>query len=407
MITIEGCACPRSEDQATDYVSWAIGSQSPDSSEPQCGPNSCSVITPIDVRAVMDFPSSEDPAGLSSSGTVELNTAFTQWSERFGVLMRAAQPQWPAFGQIWTTKLLNDRRGVSAGDAPARIVVILDSCQQPDEHTASSVVSSPISTDVEYRSDYDLLVDASASPLGYEFMIEVWNEVAMFRDQLGRCLATLSSPIDHRLSLLYRAHLGFEADLVELEGHIGPPIVHHDDPRVAFQGREIKACEYLRHPLAIHEGDHASPTTLALLGGSAVRAARKRLRIDLKQLREQLASCGHAVDVEFLYNLEEKTSQEVSLDLADGMAQVLSVNLPELQVAAVNQEEEVFAQRWAHPHCQALLRKRAQELGISVEAAMARARRELASAAARETRGRAGDQEWLRMLSTLLGTWKA
>jgi hypothetical protein len=413
MITVERRACPRIVVQAPDYSSWAIDPWSLDSSDTRCGFRSCSGSEPgSGLPDVMDATHSFESEGSAASSPkrVEAAAAFTRWSQQFKDLMHATQPEWPTFGQIWTTKLLNDRLDGASEDLPARIVVILDSGQQPAESAVSSVVSAPISTDVEFRSDRDLLVDESESPLGYEFMVEVWNEVAMLRNQLGRCVATLSSPIDRRLGLLYRSHLGLDTDLVELGRHIGPPIVHRDDPRVAFQEREIEACEHLRRPLLALARDEAaeeSPSPERVwLSGSAVRSARRRLGLDFKPFRERVTSYGYVIDAGSLSDLEADANHEVASELVQILAQVLNVKVADL-VAAGNGEHDAFAGFFARADAQGLVSRRARELGLSAEAATARARRELASAAARETRGPAQAHEWLRMLRTLLGTWKA
>jgi len=93
------------------------------------------------------------------------------------------------------------------------------------------------------------MVFEQESPLGYPFMIEVWNRVSPLTDQLERYLGTLQQPLKNFLGLVYQVHLGIPVDLGEVAQHLGPAILQPGDPRVRFQEQEIEACDYLRCPL--------------------------------------------------------------------------------------------------------------------------------------------------------------
>jgi hypothetical protein len=111
------------------------------------------------------------------------------------------------------------------------------------------VTVAPLSLDVEYRADCDLVVPEPESPLGCPFMIEAWNEATILEHQLERYLGDLPQPYKRYLGLLAQAQLGADVDLSSLRGSVGPAIAGESDPRVAFQEDEHERCEALRRPL--------------------------------------------------------------------------------------------------------------------------------------------------------------
>lgn len=167
---------------------------------------------------------------------------------RFRALLRGTTAPRPRPGQIWTTAPRLDGSESSTEDDSiiGRMVVIIASGEESRGGEPSGVLASPISVETAYRGSFDLLVAAADSALGYEFMIEVWNELSLDEVQLDRCIATLDQPIRVQLALLYRAFLGEDADLDAIADRLGPAITHEDDSRVAFQEREIEACGHLR-----------------------------------------------------------------------------------------------------------------------------------------------------------------
>ena len=76
---------------------------------------------------------------------------------------------------------------------------------------------APISAETEYASDGDLLIEEEESPLGYSFMIELWNEQPMLQENLDCCLAGLildtkrywrnSNEIENNYSVRAKSHL--------------------------------------------------------------------------------------------------------------------------------------------------------------------------------------------------------
>ncbi len=193
------------------------------------------------------------PAGESPTPMVpeNLTNLFASRSERFRQFLNPPQPEQCRFGQIWTTKLWIDGQESSAEEHEVhpRIIVLLEDASDSEVLGERFLLAAPISVDIAYRCNYDLLVFEQESPLGYPFMIEGWNAVSPLHMQLGRCLGTLQQPLKRFLGLVYQAYLGMSVDLSEVAQHLGPAILHPHDPRLSFQEQEIEACEYLRRPL--------------------------------------------------------------------------------------------------------------------------------------------------------------
>ncbi len=194
-----------------------------------------------------------DTGGSSTNQMIpeDLKRMFAQRSQQFQQLLHLTRPEKYQFGQIWTTQLWDeDQRGSSQeNNVSPRIIVLLENESDTPVQGELFLVAAPISVDIAYQSSYDLLVFEQESPLGYPFMIEVWNSVSPLHSQLVRYLGTLQQPLKGFLGLVYQAHLGVPVDLGEAVQHLGPAILQPDDPRVHFQEQEIEECDYLRRPL--------------------------------------------------------------------------------------------------------------------------------------------------------------
>ena len=207
------------------------------------------------LERLLNFAGSTQPDAESGSTDQvipeDLKDMFAQHSQQFQHLLRLARPEKYQFGQIWTTKLWNEDQSDSSqeNNVPLRIIVLLENESDSSVLGEPFLVAAPISVDIAYWSSYDLLVFEQESPLGYPFMIEVWNSVSPLHSQLVRYLGALQQPLKGFLGLVYQAHLGVPVDLSEAVQHLGPAILHPDDPRVHFQEQEIEACDYLRRPL--------------------------------------------------------------------------------------------------------------------------------------------------------------
>lgn len=194
-----------------------------------------------------------DIGGRSTNQLVpeDLKRMFSRRSRQFQQLLDLARPEKYQFGQIWTTKLWDEDQGGSSQEDNVlpRIIVLLEGESDTSVQGIPFLVAAPISVDIAYQSSYDLLVFEQESPLGYPFMIEVWNSVSPLHSQLVRYLGTLQQPLKSFLGRVYQAYLGVPVDLGEAVQHLGPAILQADDPRVHFQEQEIEECDYLRRPL--------------------------------------------------------------------------------------------------------------------------------------------------------------
>jgi hypothetical protein len=192
-------------------------------------------------------------------------------------LLALPVPPRVTFGQIWST--------VPAGDVPdreaqeiayePRLVITLSEEPRGVSSQDEGIAVAPLSLELAYQADRDLRVPVEASPLGYEFMIEVWNEITLLKEQLGRYLGNLEQPFKRRLSLLCQAQLGIEVHLRPLAAYLGPPVSAEEDPRVAFEEAEHAACEYLREPFLARLGGAEREETTAARPISAMTDAHR------------------------------------------------------------------------------------------------------------------------------------
>lgn len=181
-----------------------------------------------------------------------LKKLFAQRSANFRQLLQLGLPEKRRFGQIWSTKIWNNdqENDTEESGIPLRLVVLLEDEVQTAAADESFLEAAPISIEYAYRANYDLMVFEQESPLNYPFMIEVWNRVSPLVAQLERYLGTLQQPLKSFLGLIYQAHFGISIDQeTAIHQHLGPAILHPDDPRIHFQEQEIEACDYLRRPI--------------------------------------------------------------------------------------------------------------------------------------------------------------
>jgi len=251
MSTQEERICPKRTDLLRFVQNRLSG---PEANQIRSHVDNCSICREA-LERFLNFAGSTQPdAGSGSTDQMlpeDLKDMFAQRSQQFQQLLRLAQPEKYQFGQIWTTKLWDgDQSGSSQeNNVPLRIIVLLENESDSSVLGKPFLVAAPISVDIAYRSSYDLLLFEQESPLGYPFMIEVWNPVTPLHSQLVRYLGTLQQPLKRFLGLVYQAHLSVPVDLGEVAQHLGPAILQPSDPRVHFQEQELEACDYLRRPL--------------------------------------------------------------------------------------------------------------------------------------------------------------
>jgi hypothetical protein len=185
----------------------------------------------------------------------------------FGELLRSPQPSTYAPGQIWSTTATVEAHQDPAASVPlpGHLVVVLGVDTEPTGGL-SVVTTAPISLETAYQGSFDLKVKAAESPLGYDFMVELWNELQLETEQLQWCLGALEQTVQSYVARLYQAFLGESIDLSSLEDRIGPAILAPNDPRALFQEREIESCDPLRRPVLARGQQLADEVVVETLG---------------------------------------------------------------------------------------------------------------------------------------------
>lgn len=148
-------------------------------------------------------------------------------------------------GQIWSTRadldLTSDLRFTTN---EARLVVILTSVTK-NTHPLDQVTTAPISLQMGMATDFDVLVMGDQSPLGFDFMVEVWNETPVLVTHFKQYLGILPEHLVTVLRTVYRMQVLDEELPIKLRKWVGLRVIDESDPRLAFQEAEIEAVEYL------------------------------------------------------------------------------------------------------------------------------------------------------------------
>jgi hypothetical protein len=163
----------------------------------------------------------------------------------FDRLVSSSPPSRLELGQVWSTRaVLEFPDGRRFETDEPRLVVVLDSdLGQGGEHDHIPV--APISPEIEYATDLDLIVPPSAGPVGFSFMAEVWNETPTLVGHLRQFLGTVSGTAADALFQVYKCHVHDQSVPEELGSWVGIPVFSEDDERLAFQEAEIQAVAYL------------------------------------------------------------------------------------------------------------------------------------------------------------------
>jgi hypothetical protein len=168
-----------------------------------------------------------------------------QRAPRFHRILKTPPPDQIEVGQIWSTHScleLSDDRHIEA-DEP-RLVVILDGTGHPSE-SLDQITAAPVSLSIPMAAEFDLVVSGDASPLGFDFIIEVWNETPVVKGHLRQFLGKLSAEAIAALRGLYTAQLLNEDVPPTLAEWVGLRIMGENDPRLAFQEAEVETVSYL------------------------------------------------------------------------------------------------------------------------------------------------------------------
>lgn len=149
------------------------------------------------------------------------------------------QPDQFQRGQIWSTYQsieMPDGRRFEADEPKLLVILVADK---------NDLVAAPISLQTEMATEFDLIVQSTDGPLGFGFMIEVWNETPIIIKHLRRYLGALDDEYTELLIELHAAYLCNESVPQRVLPYVGISIRQEDDLRLEFQANEINTVEYL------------------------------------------------------------------------------------------------------------------------------------------------------------------
>jgi hypothetical protein len=159
--------------------------------------------------------------------------------------LRTPQPDQIEPGQIWSTRSLlelSDGRRFEA-DEP-RLIVILDGTGDTSEFL-DQIAVAPVSLSTQMAAGSDLIISGDDNPLGFDFMVEVWNETPVLKGHLKRFLGRLPDEAVAAVRSLYTAQLLDEDIPSPVAEQVGLCIMGDNDPRLAFQEAEVEMVAYL------------------------------------------------------------------------------------------------------------------------------------------------------------------
>lgn len=228
-----------------------------------------------DLRQLPDDIDEEAPTEPSDfeaelESTPELAEAiekFRAWSERrretpAKTLAQVGQEGGLKVGQIWRTRFdgialpgRETEKSFSVTDLNSKphLVVITEAESRTGKPYGNYhiIQVAPVSAETEYATEGDFVIKEEESPLGYSFMIELWNEQSMLRENLDCCLASFDA-VGHR-AILDELEKQREKILskvkkpISLEETVMKGLYH--DPIMRFRAHEYEETAYLRVPV--------------------------------------------------------------------------------------------------------------------------------------------------------------
>lgn len=120
-----------------------------------------------------------------------------------------------------------------ADAAGSLLVAVVCAC----DPGSAKVQVAPISTETQWATEWDLVLEPPDSSLGYSAMVELWNHGAIPADHIVESLGTLADTLREEFESLYAAVF---VDAHPAGAHTGPPVLSEADPRVSFQRDEIE-----------------------------------------------------------------------------------------------------------------------------------------------------------------------
>lgn len=153
------------------------------------------------------------------------------------------------FADIWSTKTeptAPDGTKLPRVEKPKDVVILLTDKEPIDEEYPDLFVA-PISTEIDFACDRDLLLSADDNPLKQPIMIELWNSQPMLKQNLGELRGYLKKEQAEQLKRLHRSL--YEGGIQISDVPTGELIDSEADQRMDFHKREIKETLYLRLPV--------------------------------------------------------------------------------------------------------------------------------------------------------------
>lgn len=166
-------------------------------------------------------------------------------------------------GQIWRTKFEGIVVPTAEGEevfsatelnSNPHLVVITDrnvAVQPLDSKTYHVISVAPIDSDIDYADEdkEDLIIPEDETPLGYSFMVQLWNKKPMLFENLDSCLGEINqNSLTKLLGALNQSEEGkligdeFSPEAVIIRGEFHNPIMR-------YRAKEYEDTKYLRMPV--------------------------------------------------------------------------------------------------------------------------------------------------------------
>lgn len=165
-------------------------------------------------------------------------------------------------GQVWRTRFdgivvpgRETEKSFSVADLDSRAHLVVITEAEVGKGTPCGdyhiIRVAPVCVESEYAGEGDLSVGEGDSPLGYSFMIELWNEQPMLRENLDCCLGAFD-PVQHKAILetvqQQREKIQREGKKpLSLEETVMKGLYH--DPIMRLRAHEYEETAYLRVPV--------------------------------------------------------------------------------------------------------------------------------------------------------------
>lgn len=140
------------------------------------------------------------------------------------------------------------------------LCVVLD----PFVGNGTFIEVAPVSTEIGFASDRDLIVPAESSPFGYNVIVELWNHGTALRSQLTEGYGQLSADVAGSAERVYDSMYAADGETIEVSedvaAQLGPPILGSSDPRSVFQELEAQRARPFWGPAAaVTSGESGRP----------------------------------------------------------------------------------------------------------------------------------------------------